>query len=70
MKKEQIKIQNINLLACAAIWYLNNSDKNGKLTTKMNIPNLVFITWEKKLAQLPKDRLITEKEALEIVNKK
>jgi len=67
---ENVSTRNIELLFGATIWHLNNMDKKGNPTTKMCIPNSVWIVLEKKLAQLPEDREITETEALEIVRKK
>jgi len=65
LKELRIKRKNINQLATATVWHLNNPQG-----TKMNIPNAVYEVWGKKLAQLPKDREISESEALEIVRKK
>lgn len=59
MTKEE---QNNRFLFMAAIvWKLNNPD------TKMNIPNAVYISLEKKLKKIPTDRLMTEREALDLV---
>lgn len=70
MEPENIKYSNANLLACAVVWHLNNCDASGNPTTSMGIPNAVFEAWNDRLLQMPKDRLMTEQEALEIVRNK
>ena len=67
MDKEK---RNRYIFMAAIIWHLNNKDKDGNPTTKMLIPNVVYEVLDKKLAQLPNDKEITESEALEIVRKK
>lgn len=65
MNKEQIiYLENIKQLVPAIIWHLNNPKG-----TNMGIPNEVYRVWDKKLAQMPKDRKMTESEALKIVRK-
>ncbi len=49
----------------AMIWHLNNPKG-----TKMNIPNAVFEVLDKKLAQLPSDKELSETEIMAIVKKK
>ena len=69
---ELLKIQyhNLSQFLSATVWHLNNKDKDGNSTTKMNIPNVVYEVVGKKLAQLPSDRKLTESEALELARKK
>ena len=68
LKIQRIRRQNTSQFLSAVVWHLNNS-KDGKPTTKMNIPNAVYEVVGKKLVQLPNDRQITESEALELARK-
>jgi hypothetical protein len=64
MNKEEIKLGNYFQFLAAVVYYLNNPK------SKMNIPNVVYISIEEKVKKFPKDRIMTEQEALKLAGRK
>lgn len=63
-EEKDIKIANYFLFLSAAVYHINNPK------SKMNIPNMIYEAIEEKVKHFPKDRVMTEQEALKLAGRK
>jgi len=63
LKEDKIKIANYFQFLAAVVYHLNNSK------SKMDIPSILYEAIENKVKQFPKDRVMTEDEALKLAGR-
>ncbi len=63
MEKEKIKLSNYFQFLAAVVYHINNPK------SKMDIPSILYEAVERKVKQFPKDRVMTEDEALKLAGR-